>query len=171
MAQLVDRGVERVGLDPGSGQRLARRRRGGEGEREQQPFDGDETVARLLRHLLGAVEHAHRIIVEAGRLLRAAARHGGHLGERGIGVAQRDLRRSACRLNKARRHALLILQQGFEQMFRADPLMVHADCNGLRRLEEALGAISEFFEVHDIPMEVDGSDVVLLKNHTRGEAG
>ena len=111
LAQLVDRGVQPVGLDPGGSQRLARRRRGGEGEREQQPFNGNETVARLLRHLLGAVEHAHRIIVEAGRLLRATARHGGHLGERGIGVAQRDLRRSACRLDKARRHALLILQQ------------------------------------------------------------
>ena len=55
-------------------------------------------------------------------------------------------------------------------MFRADPLMAHADRHGLRRLEEALGAVGEFFEVHDIPMDLDEADVVLLKNHTRGDA-
>jgi hypothetical protein len=34
----------------------------------------------------------------------------------------------------------------------ADPLMVHADRHGLRGLEEALGAIGEFLEIHVCPL-------------------
>jgi hypothetical protein len=36
----------------------------------------------------------------------------------------------------------------FKQMLRRNPLVVHADGDGLRALQEALGAIGEFFEVH-----------------------
>jgi hypothetical protein len=48
----------------------------------------------------------------------------------------------------ARRHALLVLEQRLQQMFGGDPLMAHPDRDGLRRLEKALGAVGEFFEVH-----------------------
>jgi len=147
-AQLVDRAVQRLGAHAGGRQRLAGRRGRRQRQRQQQPFDGDEAVARLLRHLLGGIEHAHGIIVEARRLLRAAARYGRHPGQRGIGLAQRSRGIAARRLDQAGRHALLIFQQCLQQMFGADPLMVHADRNGLRRLEETLGAVGEFFEVH-----------------------
>src|SRR3546814_4529605 len=50
-------------------------------------------------------------------------------------------------------------------MFRRNLLMVHADRDGLRRLQEALGAIGEFLEVHAVPFIVHRSDSVALMQH------
>jgi hypothetical protein len=36
-------------------------------------------------------------------------------------------------------------------MFGRDTLVVHADRHGLSGLQEALGAVGEFFDVHDQP--------------------
>ena len=51
-------------------------------------------------------------------------------------------------LDKLRRHAFAILEQGLEDMQRRNALVVHADGYGLRGLKETLGAVSEFFEIH-----------------------
>src|SRR3546814_7736643 len=61
--------------------------------------------------------------------------------------------------------ALLVFEQRLEQMFRRNLLMVHADRDGLRRLQEALGAIGEFLEVHAVPFIVHRSDSVALMQH------
>ena len=52
----------------------------------------------------------------------------------------------------ADRHALLILEQRLQQVLGSDPLVRHSDRDGLRRLEEALGAIGKFLEVHVVPL-------------------
>ena len=69
-AQLVDRTVERFGADTRLGQRLARNRGGGEGQREQHPLDRHIAVARLLGDLLGLIEDAGQIIVD-GKAVKA----------------------------------------------------------------------------------------------------
>ncbi len=148
---MIDGSVERFGLHPCGAQCLARRRGGGQRQGKEQPFDGDEAVACLGRDLFGGIKQAHGVIVEAGGLLRAGAGDGRHFGQCRVGFAQRGGRVAASGLDEAGRHALLILQQRFQQMFRADPLMAHADRDGLRRLQEAFGAVSEFFEVHKMP--------------------
>ena len=61
--------------------------------------------------------------------------------DRDLGIATRTL-------DQPRGHAFLVLQQGLEDMLGGDALVVQADRNGLRRLEKALGAVGEFFEVH-----------------------
>ena len=58
LAQILDRRVQRLRRHAGLVEDLARLRALVHGEREQQPLDGDETVAGLLRDLLGTVEHA-----------------------------------------------------------------------------------------------------------------
>ena len=101
-----------------------------------------------MRDLFGGIEHAHGIIVETGGLLRAAAGHGRYLGERRVRLAQRGRRIATSGLDEARRHALLIFEQGFQEMLRPYPLMAHANGNGLRALQKTLGAVRKFFEVH-----------------------
>ncbi len=150
-AQIVDRGVQSFRLHARCRQRLARRRGGREGKRKQQPLDRNKAIARLGRDLLGAVQHPYRVIIKPRRLLRTATRHRRHLGQRRVGLAQRHARVAARRLDQAGRHALIVFQQRFQQMLRTDPLMAHADRDSLRRLQEALGAVSEFFEVHRKP--------------------
>src|SRR6185295_15106512 len=71
--RLLDRGFERLGIDVGRLERLA----GGTGaEREglEDALDRHEAVARLAGELLGLIEHAHGVVVEPRRRLRAAAR-------------------------------------------------------------------------------------------------
>ena len=147
-AQLIDRRVQRFCAHARRSKRLARSCSGGQHQREQHALDGDEAVACLLCDLLGLIQHANGIVVQTGRLLRTAARYRRDFRQCRIGFAQGNPRIAACCLDKAGRHALLIFQQRLQQMLRADPLMVHADRHGLRRLQEAFGAVGEFFEVH-----------------------
>src|SRR3546814_2609564 len=93
------------------------------------------------------------------------SRHRRDFGEREIGLARRLARVAARRLDQPGGHALLVFEQRLEQMFRRNLLMVHADRDGLRRLQEALGAIGEFLEVHAVPFIVHRSDSVALMQH------
>ena len=143
----LNRGLERLGIDPGSLERLARvivR----QCESLQQALDGNEAVARLFRQLFRAVERAHRIIVEPRRLLRTAARYRGHLGQHVVDFGNCHARIAARALDQLRRHALLVVEQRLEQVRGRDPLMVQADGDGLRSLEKTLGAVGELFEIH-----------------------
>ena len=54
---------------------------------DEQPLDGDIGIARLGRQLLRLVQHAHRIVVEAGRLLRPAAASAPEVGPVEAGAA------------------------------------------------------------------------------------
>ena len=146
--QVVDCGVKALGGNGCCCQRLACGGGLGERKRKQQAFDGDIAVASLLRDLFGGIEHAHCVIVEAGRLLCAAAGHRGYLCQCLVGLAQGRCRIPASGLDKARRHPLFVLQQSFQEMLRPNSLMAHANGDGLRALQKTLGAVREFFEVH-----------------------
>ncbi len=157
-AQLVDRGVERLGLEPGVGERLAGvGLRDGQGE--QDALDRDVGIAGLLGDLLG--RSSMRIVSpsSAGRRAGAAARDHRHLGQRLVGLAPRRLGAAAGARDQAGRHALLVLEQRLQDVDRRDPLMVHAQRDGLRRLQEAPRAIGEFFEIHVGPRRPE--DMVL----------
>jgi hypothetical protein len=80
--------------------------------------------------------------------LRARTRYGRHFGEQRVDALHGACGIAASALDQPRGHALLVLKQRFRNMLRTDPLVVHADRDGLRRLQKALGAIGEFFEVH-----------------------
>jgi len=158
---LLDRGLERLGIDPRGGQRLACRIVG-QRERLQQALDGDEAVARLLGELFGLVERAHGVIVEPRRRLRSAARNRGHLGERIVDFGDRHAGVAAGTLDELRGHALLVVEQRLEQMRGRNPLVVQADRNGLCSLQEALGAVGEFLEIHaNTPVMNCRPDMVL----------
>ena len=117
------------------------------GERHQQAVLGDVFVAGLLRLLLRRIQDADDI---GGELRLAGATAGdlglpadlevdGLLGLGGIAAGGAD---------QAGRRALLIVQQGLQQMLGRHPLVVFTDGDGLRRLQEALGAVGEFLDVH-----------------------
>jgi hypothetical protein len=45
-------------------------------------------------------------------------------------------------------HALIVFEQCLRQMRGGDLLVAHPDCDGLGRLQKALGAVGEFLKVH-----------------------
>ena len=147
-AQLVDRGVEVLRGEPGLRQCVADVRVLGERHRQQDPLDRDVAVAGLGRDLLGLVEHADGVAVERRRLGRAAAGHRRHLGDQRIDFALGGLGVAARRLDQPGGHALLVVEQRLQQMRRRDPLVMLADRNRLRRLQEPARAVGELFEVH-----------------------
>ena len=147
-AELVDRFVQRLRLHARSRQRLASRRACRKGERQQQPLDGHIAVPGLLGDLLGLIEEADGIVVEPGRLGRPASGDRGQLGQRSVDLAGRQVRIAAGGADQAGCHALLVLEQGFEDMLRRDALMIEPDCDSLRGLEKALRAVRVLLKVH-----------------------
>ena len=127
--------------------RPAARFRGG--ERHQQPVLGDELVAGAGRLLLRRVEHAHDVRGEL-RLAGAAARDLGLPGELGFERLLGARRVAAGGADQARRGALLVVEQRLQQVLRRDALVVLADRDGLRGLEEAPRAVGELLDVHVI---------------------
>ena len=91
-AQVGDRCLERLGGEARRLQRLPRSGGRRQRQREQHALDGDVAVAALGRGLLGLVEHAHRVVVEARGRLRAAARNRGDLAQRGVDPLHRHRR-------------------------------------------------------------------------------
>ena len=136
-AKIRDRLLERWGIQACIGKRPARLGRARQCEREQQSLYGNKAVARFLGQSLSRIEDAHHIIVEAWRLLRAAARDSGDFRQILVDPLHRFARVTASTLDQPRAHAFLILEQGLRQMRGRDPLMVHPDRNGLRRLQKA----------------------------------
>src|SRR3546814_3255824 len=63
-----------------------------------------------------------------------------------------------------------LFQQRLQQMLRPDPLMVHADGDGLRGLQKALGPIGEFLKVHNAIPSWNRADMVLPFCNTRASA-
>ena len=74
----------------------------------------------------------------------------GIFGDQLVDFALGRFRVAAGRLDQARGHALLVVEQRFEQMRRCDPLMMLADRNRLRGLEESARAVGQLFEIHRI---------------------
>src|SRR5437868_3918614 len=151
-AQFVDRGVEVLRRQTGF--REGRTDIGVLGQRhgQQDPLDGDVGVARLFGDLLGLVEDADRIAVERGRLGCAGSGHGGNFRNEQVDLAPRSLRVPARSLDQPRGHALLVIEQGLEQMRRRDALMMLADRDRLGGLEEPARAVGELFKIHILPL-------------------
>jgi chaperonin GroEL len=112
------------------------------------PSIGFNAQTDTYENLFGGIEQARGIIVERGRLLRAAAGHLGEFGERRIDLAHCHLGRPTRPFDQAGRHALIIFQQRLQYVFRRDALVVQPDGDGLRGLEKALCAVGEHLEVH-----------------------
>ena len=84
-------------------------------------------------------------------MVGARAGDGGNLGQRGVCFAHGRGRIAVRGFDQPGAHAFIVFEQRLQQMLRRDPLMVDPDRNGMRRLEKALGAVCEFFEVHSFP--------------------
>ena len=152
------------------GERIADLRTLGERHRQQDAFDGDVSVACLLCDLLGLVENADGVAVDRRRLAGAAAGHRWDFGDQGINFALGGLRVATGGLDQACGHALLVVEQRFQQMGRRDALVMLANRNRLRRLQEPARAVGQLFKVHSILPLVLGADMVLRISDTMGGA-
>src|SRR5439155_15395138 len=84
--------------------------------------------------------------------------------QRLIDRPKRRLRAAAGSRDQPGGHPLLILQQRLQKVRRRDALMIHADRNGLRRLQKSLRAIGEFLEVHTIPCILTWEEIVIARS-------
>ena len=115
-------------------------------ERGQQAFDGDKAVLGLFGDLLGLTDDAHGGVVHVD--LPRVAGHGGVLGDGRIGRSNDLLGRPAGLDDQVAGQAFGVVQQGLQDMFGHQPLMIFADGNGLRRLNEAARPFRELAQVH-----------------------
>ena len=116
-------------------------------QRQQQLLDGDEGVAGLLGHLLGLVEQA-RGLGRHVELAGAAALDLGLLLEQILGGLLGRLGVAAGGLDQIGGHALRVVQQDLQQVLGQEALVAFPQRQPLRRLQEALGPVSVFFDVH-----------------------
>ena len=166
-AQLVDRGVEVLRGEAGLGERAADVGVLGQRHRQQDALDRDVAVAGLLRDLLGLVEDADGVAVERRRLGRAAAGHRRDLGDQRIDFALRRLGVAARGLDQPGGHALLVVEQRLQQMRRRDPLMMLANRDRLRGLQEPARAVGELLKIHSSYPSSLRADMVLHLGNTR----
>jgi hypothetical protein len=145
-----------------SGGRSAR-----ECQRDENALDGDEAIARFAGNLFGGIEQAHRIIVEIGRSLCAAARYSRDFRQSRVHGLLRNRRIAAGPLNQSAGHAFGVFEQGLQHVLGGDALVIEPDRQGLRGLQEPLGAVGEFFEVHGINLLLR-REIVLPLSNTRG---
>ena len=117
------------------------------GDGLQHAFRGDEAVARLLRQFLRLVEQFRRFLRQIN--LRRRALDLGQFGQRHLDLLQRLLRAPACRRDEARGHALFVVEQRLQKVFGREKLVVGADGDALRGLDEAARPLGEFLEIHD----------------------
>ena len=147
LAQRLDGGVEILRRYAGGFEDLAGFAVLLQRERQQQPLDGDETVAGLLAGLLGGGEDARG----AGRevdLAGAAARHFRDFAERGLDRLQSLAGIAAGAVDQARRQPFRVVEQDFEQMLGGELLMALAQGQRLGGFHETAGAVGVFFEIH-----------------------
>ena len=118
--------------------------------RHQQPvLRDDDEVAGLGRGLLGGVQHAHQFGGDL-RLAGAGALHLGLAGEFRLHCGRDRFRIAARGADQTRRGALLVIEQGLEEVFGGDPLVEFADGNGRRGLQESPGAFGELLYIHRV---------------------
>ena len=164
--QFLDGGIEVLRRQPRLRQRLGDVRALRQRRRQQDALDRHILIAGLLGDLLGLVEQADRVAVHRRRGGGAGAGDGGDLVDQGIDLAPRRLRIAARRLDQARGHALLVVEQGLDQMRRRDALVMLAHGDRLRRLQEAARPVGEFLEIHAYPSNLRRCGV--LSTQTKG---
>ncbi len=147
LAQRLDRGVEILRRDAGPFEDLARLVVLLDRQRQQQPLDGDEGIAGLLRQLFRGVEHARerRIDIE---LARPAAFHLGTLLQRRLDLGERLARAAAGAVDQAGGEPFRIVEQHLEEVLGGELLMPLAQRKRLRRLDESAGPVGVFVEIH-----------------------
>src|SRR5438270_455615 len=160
-AQLVDRGVQILRRHTRLGERCADVRVLGQRHGQQDALDRDIAVVRLGRDLLGLVDDADGVAVDARRRSSAAPGHCGDLRDQLVDFELCCLGIAARGLDQTRRHALLIVEQGLEQMRRRDPLMMLANRDRLRGLQEPARAVRQLLKIHRSSPLVSGADMVL----------
>ncbi|MGY3123211.1 hypothetical protein ACVWXQ_007148 [Bradyrhizobium sp. S3.14.4] len=147
LAQRLDRGIEVLRGDAALGQDRAGLAGLFQREAEQQPLDGDKTVASLLAGLFGGVESAG----ELGRQIDLAGAAAGdlrHLVEGILGRLQDGAGIAAGAVDQTSSEALIVVQQNFQDVQRRKLLMPLAHRKRLRGLNEAPGAFGIFVDVH-----------------------
>jgi hypothetical protein len=126
-----------LGSTPARLQRLPGRIGGGERQACSIRCDRNEAVAGLGGHLLGLVEHAHASFSSPGAACAPPPETAGILASALSTSARRSAGIAARALDQAGGHAFVVLKQRLQHMFGRDPLVVHADRDGLRALEES----------------------------------
>ena len=148
LAQRVDGGIEILRRDAGLGENLARLAVLLQREREQQPLDGDETVAGLLAGFFGGVENAGQ---------RRRQDRSGRRRRRELSASWPSAASTACKAwrelppERSIRPAASpsgIVEQNLEQMFGGELLVAFAQGQRLGGLHETAGAVGEFLEIH-----------------------
>ena len=147
LAQIVDRGVQRLRRHAGVRQDLAGLGALLHRQREQQALDGDEGVAGLLGDLLRVVEDARRRRRQV-ELAGAGALHLRQLGEREFDLLQRLARIAARLVDQAGAQALLVVEQDLQNVLRRELLVALAKRQRLRGLDEAARPFGVFLEIH-----------------------
>ena len=149
LPQVVDRGVQALRVHRARIERVLRLRLD-DGERGQQPLDGHEAVAGLLRELLRLVHDAAGLLVEID--LCAFARDLGLLGEGQLELFGDALRLAAGAGDEVCGEPLLVVEERLQQVLRHEALVVLAHGDRLCGLNEAARPFGEFLQVHDLSL-------------------
>ena len=152
LAQIVDRGVERLRRQPGVVEDARGRGAGGKRQREQQALGGDEAVARLLGDLAGGFEDTGGFRRKV-HLPGARAFDLGQLGELGLDALTRVLGARPGGAHQVRGQALLVVEENREQMFGGESLVPAAQRQPLGGLDEAARALGVFLEIHGFSLQ------------------
>ena len=147
LPHVLDRLVQFLWGNPGGFKRLRGLRSFRHGQRQQHEFRRDVAVARLLRHLFGLIQRTRRCGIQmkcvgAAALDRRNLVHGPVDGElRFLGIA-------TGRIDERGGHPFPVIEEGLQQVFGRETLMVLTDRNGLTRLDEPPGALGELLDIH-----------------------
>ena len=149
LAQRLDGGVDVLRGHAGIGEDFAGFGPFLQRERKQQPLDGDETISGFLARLLGHIEDPRQRGIEID-LAGASARDFGAFGECRLDGGQGLARIAARTVNEACGEPFGIVEQDLEQVLGRELLMPLAQRERLGGLDEALGAVGVFVEIHDL---------------------
>ena len=147
LAQVIDRGVERlgrharIGQDPGCLGALLHRKR------EKQALDGDIGIAGLLGDFLGIIEQARRGGGEI-ELPRSRSLDFGKLRERQLHLFERVTRSSSRPVDETGGQPFLVLQKHLEKVLGGELLMALAERKRLCALHEAARPFRVLVQVH-----------------------
>src|SRR5208282_1958119 len=150
LAQRLDGGVEVLRRHAGIGEDLTGLIAFLEREREQQPLDGNETVAGLLAGLLGDIEDPRQRRIEIN-LSGAAAGDFRTPGEHRLDGGQGLARIAARAVDEPSGEPLGIVEQHLEQMLGRKLLVSLAQRERLGGLDETAAAVGVFVEIHILP--------------------
>ena len=149
LAQGFDRRVEVLRRDAALGENASGLAVLLQRQAQQQPLDGDETVAGLFGGLFRGVERARELGGEID-LPGAAAGNLRQLVERVFGGLEDGARIAAGAVDQTAGKALAVVQQHLEQMQRRKLLVAVAHRQRLRRLDKTARTLGVFLDIHKV---------------------